>query len=193
MASSLEIGKLVTASYLYRYWQKINFLSRTYLTFAIFLLILITSTGIFGYLSSAYQASTLQLEQEYVELELLEDEIIRLKEDQIYLKNEMNAAITSYPSNYVTAKRKAREGYRTDIKNVTQSILETSTKIMELRTTILKTGVDIGPAIFIAKSLNISMDKVVKFIIFILIFVFDPLAVMLFIAYNKILLEGKRG
>src|SRR5210317_1626046 len=57
MASSLEIAKLVTASLLYQYLEKLNKVLRTYLTIAAFILILITSAGIYGFLSAAYQAT----------------------------------------------------------------------------------------------------------------------------------------
>jgi anti-sigma-K factor RskA len=57
MASSLEFAKLVIASLLYQYWEKINKILRTYLTIATFILILITSAGIYGFLSAAYQAT----------------------------------------------------------------------------------------------------------------------------------------
>ena len=55
MASSLEIAKLITAGYLYNYWEKINKVLRTYLVFGVFILILITSMGIYGFLTSAFQ------------------------------------------------------------------------------------------------------------------------------------------
>ena len=55
MAASLELAKLVIASYLYQYWTKTNILLKTYLTIAVFVLILITSAGIYGFLSSAYE------------------------------------------------------------------------------------------------------------------------------------------
>jgi cell division protein FtsB len=193
MASSLELGKLVAASYLYRYWKKINLLMRGYLFMAIITLILITSVGIFGYLSNAYQSASLQLEQETVQLALVDEEIERLKDERDYLKAEMKETIESYPQNYVTAKRKAREGYMTEIKTVNSSISEFSNQLVNLKTNILKTGVDVGPAVFIAKLLDTSMDNVVKILIFVLIFVFDPLAVMLMVGYNKILIEEKNG
>ena len=60
MASSLEFGKLVAASFLYRYWDKINLLQKFYMTFRYSILIIITSAGIFGFLSNAYQGVTVQ-------------------------------------------------------------------------------------------------------------------------------------
>ena len=193
MASSLELGKLVAASYLYRYWEKINLLMKGYLFIAIITLILITSAGIFGYLSNGYQSASLQLEQETVQLTLVEEELERLKQERDYLKTEMVEVLDSYPKNYVTAKRNSREGYMAEIKSVNSSISTFSSQLVELKTNILKTGVDVGPAVFIAKLLDTSMDNVVKILIFVLIFVFDPLAVMLIVGYNKILKEEKNG
>ena len=64
MAGSLEFGKLVAASFLYRFWDKINPLHRTYMTIATVILVLITSAGIFGFLSNAYQGATVGFEKE---------------------------------------------------------------------------------------------------------------------------------
>jgi len=58
MASSLEVAKLVIASFLYQYWKEINKILRTYLIIALGVLILITSAGIYGFLSSAYESTT---------------------------------------------------------------------------------------------------------------------------------------
>ena len=61
MAGTLEISKLITASYLHRYWERINFLLKTYLSIAVVILMFITSIGIYGFLVSAYQATADQL------------------------------------------------------------------------------------------------------------------------------------
>ena len=60
MASTLEIGKLVAVTYLYRYWSKTKKWLAAYLSIATLVLMLITSMGIFGYLSAAYQKSSLE-------------------------------------------------------------------------------------------------------------------------------------
>ena len=61
MAGSLEFGKLVAASFLYRYWDKVNLFQKTYLMTAVVTLVLITSAGIFGYLSTSYGTIVCQL------------------------------------------------------------------------------------------------------------------------------------
>ena len=70
-------------------------------------------------------------------------------------------------------------------------MLEYKTKRADLEIQLVSTGVDVGPAIYLARTFGTDIDTVVKFFIFILIFVFDPLAVMLVIAYNQALLQSK--
>ena len=194
MASSLELGKLVTASFLYRYWNMINWFQKVYMSFATLVLIGITSAGIFGYLSNAYQGATLEFEKQSTELFTIEERIEQLEEDKVFLKEELSVAISELPDNYITAKRKLREDYNPQITQVNQEILEFKTRRADLEIQLVSTGVDVGPAIYLARTFGTDIDTVVKFFIFILIFVFDPLAVMLVVAYNQaLILKGKKS
>ena len=191
MASSLELGKLVAASFLYRYWKVINWFQKVYMTFAVLVLIFITSAGIFGYLSNAYQGATLEFEKQSTELLTIEERIDQLEEDKVFLKEELEVAISELPDNYITAKRKLREDYNPQILQINNELLEYKKTRADLEIGLVSTGVDVGPAIYLARTFGTDIDTVVKFFIFILIFVFDPLAVMLVIAYNQALLERK--
>ena len=191
MASSLELGKLVAASFLYRYWKMINWFQKVYMTFAVIVLIGITSAGIFGYLSNAYQGATLEFEKQSTELLTIEERIEQLDEDKVFLKEELEQAISELPDNYITAKRNLREEYNPQITQINQELLEYKTRRADLEIELVSTGVDVGPAIYLARTFGTDIDTVVKFFIFILIFVFDPLAVMLVIAYNQALLQNK--
>ena len=191
MASALELGKLVTASFLYRYWNMINWFQKVYMTIATIVLIFITSAGIFGYLSNAYQGATLEFEKQSTELLTIEERIEQLDEDKVFLKEELEVAISELPDNYITAKRKLREEYNPQITQLNQELLEFKTRRADLEIQLVSTGVDVGPAIYLARTFGTDIDTVVKFFIFILIFVFDPLAVMLVIAYNQVLLHNK--
>ena len=191
MASALELGKLVTASFLYRYWNVINWFQKVYMTIATIVLIFITSAGIFGYLSNAYQGATLEFEKQSTELLTIEERIEQLDEDKVFLKEELEVAISELPDNYITAKRKLREEYNPQITQINQELLEFKTRRADLEIELVSTGVDVGPAIYLARTFGTDIDTVVKFFIFILIFVFDPLAVMLVIAYNQALLQNK--
>ena len=192
MAGSLELGKLVTASFLYRYWNMINWFQKVYMTIATIVLIFITSAGIFGYLSNAYQGATLEFEKQSTELLTIEERIEQLDEDKVFLKEELEQAIGELPDNYITAKRKLREEYNPQITQLNQELLEYKTKRADLEIQLVSTGVDVGPAIYLARTFGTDIDTVVKFFIFILIFVFDPLAVMLVIAYNQALMDRKK-
>jgi|ETNmetMinimDraft_21_1059911.scaffolds.fasta_scaffold75275_2 hypothetical protein len=193
MAGSLELGKLVTAAFIYRYWKQINWLQKSYMTLAVVVLIGITSAGIFGYLSNAYQGATIAFEKQSTSLFYKEDRLEQLEEDKVYLKEELEQSIASLPENYITAKRKLREEYNPKVLTLNDEILEIKQDISDLKVELVETGVDVGPAIYLAKIFNTDIDTVVKFFIFILIFVFDPLAVMLVVAFNQalVLREGE--
>ena len=192
MASSLEFGKLVAASFLYRYWDKINLLQKFYMTFATIVLIIITSAGIFGFLSNAYQGATIQFEKESTALIFKEDRLQQLQEDKKFLKEELEAAISELPDNYRTARRKLREEYQPQITLINKQMIELKGEVGELKTALVETGVDVGPVIYIARTFDTDIDTVVKFFIFVLIFVFDPMAVMFVISYNVALQHTKK-
>ena len=186
MAGSLEFGKLVSASFLYRYWDTANQWLKIYLLIGVITLVLITSAGIFGYLSNAYQGATVNFEKQTTTLFYKEDRLEQLQEDKAYLKDELEQSIASLPDNYITAKRKLREEYNPKVLEINDEILNIKQEIGDLKIALVETGVDVGPAIYLARVFNTDIDTVVKFFILILIFVFDPLAVSLVIAYNNI-------
>ena len=191
MAGSLEFGKIIGASFLYRYWDKINYWLKIYMTVGVVTLVGITSAGIFGYLSNAYQGATIQFEKQSTTLLYKEDRLVQLEEDKIYLKQELEQSLSSLPDNYITAKRKLREDYNPKVLELNDDILNIKQEIGDLKVGLIETGVDVGPAIYLAKVFNTDIDTVVKFFIFILIFVFDPMAISLVIAYNRVLLDEK--
>ena len=189
MAGSLEFGKLVAASFLYRYWKSINLFHKTYMTIATVILILITSAGIFGFLSNAYQGATVSFEKETTALLYKEDRLEQLLEDKLFLKEELEAAVAELPDNYRTAKRKLREEYQPKINKINEDIINLKSEVGDLKVKIIETGVEVGPAIYLAKVFETDVDSVVKFFIFVLIFVFDPMAVIFVISYNVTLLD----
>ena len=184
MAGSLEFAKLVTASFLYRYWKTVPAFLKNYLLVGTIVLILITSAGIFGYLSNAYQGATTGFEKQSTSLIYKEDQLQQVKDDQVFLKEELESAIADLPDNYRTARKKLREEYQPQINELNQKALSLKQEIGDLKIALVETGVDVGPAIYLARVFNTEIDTVVKFFIFILVFVFDPLAVSLVIAAN---------
>ena len=159
MAGSLEFGKLVTAAFLYRYWDKVNLLQKTYLMTAVITLVLITSAGIFGYLSNAYQGATVTFEKQTNQLLAYEDRLEQLNEDKVFLKEELELQVKDLPDNYITAKRKLREEYNPQIQQVNQEILRVKGEIGDLKVGLVETGVDVGPAIYLARTFNTDVDS----------------------------------
>ena len=167
MAGSLEFAKLVTASFLYRYWKTVPTFLKNYLLVGTIVLILITSAGIFGYLSNAYQGATTGFEKQSTSLIYKEDQLQQVKDDQIFLKQELEDAIKELPDNYRTARKKLREEYQPQINELNMKALNLKQEIGDLKIALVETGVDVGPAIYLARVFNTEIDTVVKFFIFI--------------------------
>ena len=182
MAGSLEFAKLVSASFLYRYWTKVNTWLKYYMVVGVVTLVMITSAGIFGFLSNAYQGATIEYEKQTATLFYKEDRLVQLEEDKGYLKEELSQAVNALPDNYPTAKRQLREEYNPKVLEINTQMLDIKQEIGDLKVLMIETGVDVGPAIYLARIFETDIDSVVKFFIFILIFVFDPMAVALVIS-----------
>ena len=210
MAGSLELAKVVSVSYLYRYWDEINKLFRAYMTSAVVILMLITSLGIYGFLSNAFQGSTLILEKDIAKLTLQEDEIIRIKEDNNSLKNEkedlrnsmnteLSGLVIKEESRYVDVNKRTSVSrrYQVLIKEKDKQLTENSKKIEKLsqeitdsKVKMIDTGADVGPIIFVSRSFGVDVSTVVQYLILLFIVVFDPLALALIIAFNKISIDN---
>tara|TARA_B100000424_G_C22930522_1_gene495023 strand:- start:817 stop:1758 length:942 start_codon:yes stop_codon:yes gene_type:complete len=189
MATSLEVGKLVTASFLYRYWSVVNWLQKTYMTIATIVLIGITSMGIFGFLSNSYMGATQEFDGMITKLNVYKDQLTTLEEDKVFLKEELDASVNALPDNYITAKRKLREEYNPLIQEKSVLIAELKQKIGKIEIDMVDTGIDVGPLLYISEAFDTDIDTAVKWIMFILILVFDPLAVIMVIGFNIALLR----
>ena len=201
MGSALEIGKLVAASWLYHNWRSdIPRLLKGYLFTAIIILIFITSVGIFGFLSKAhlYQVKPTAGNQEQI---LLIDK--KIKQEEMIIEraertlNQLDKALDVYiDKEYVSRGLKERKKQKEERDLLNKSIDEAMEKIAELNNakssiTIeqLKLEADVGPLKYVAELIygdnaKDHFDSAVRIIILILIFVFDPLAVLLLIAAN---------
>lgn len=213
MGASLEAGKLIAASYLYRYWHNTHVLLKTYLMFGIAALMLMTSVGVFGFLSSGYQQDILPLKMKTEQVQLLEEEKARVLERKRQIDTIMSSSATvstvegakGIDRNAVRALRettRARESlvkqYKAEQKDVTQRIKELDTELLTLKQELIKVEAHIGPITYIAKAFDRPTDDATKWLIFLIIFAFDPMAVALTLAVNTALRvrreerEGKR-
>lgn len=211
MAASLEVGKLVAASYLHRMWDKINKGLRVYLLIGVITLILITSGGIFGFLSNAYEQSAISRGMVDNQIEVLESRKSNLSADFDRWESRINvlteqrtaqqAQYDSLTSNnhWTNASRVYRliEDANDEIKTLNNqisanrdSIAKIDNEILNVKSENIDTEREIGGFRFIAKMVGGEIDKVVQWFIFALIFVFDPLAVTLVIAFNTLVYKN---
>lgn len=215
MGIALEVGKLVTASWLYRNWKICNFFLRYYLLFAVMVLVFVTSIGIFGFLSKAHLDQVRPTSRNTEKIAVIEEKIIqynvRIDREQGKINRaendlrQLDKAIDVYQGkNRISKSLKVRNKQKNERKEISiiidaseQEIIQINDKIEELldqkseyKLDIIKTETDVGPLKYVAELLygeaeaEKHFDKAVRIIIIILIFVFDPLAVLMLISAN---------
>ena len=209
MGSALEVGKLVAASWLYHNWNSdVPRLLKTYLFGAIIVLVFITSLGIFGFLSKAHLDQVKPTSSNAIKIEVIDKQInqqnliIERAEKQITL---LDKALEVYiDKEYVSRglkERKKQEEERTLLNNTindaSDKIAELTNQKAELSLAQDKIEAEVGPIKYVAELIygeqaQDNFDKAVRFVILILIFVFDPLAVLLLIAANISLRQWRK-
>jgi hypothetical protein len=204
MASSLELAKLVAATYLKQKWDEIGGFNKWYLTISVAVLMLITSAGIFGYLSNAFQAQSLQLQQ--VDREVA---VHQTKIDQNTTQiTQLSTQITEFNTNQskIIDGGKVNSRLIRSIDNRDKQIAKLNDKISQLQTenaqetekineikiSNLDLEKEVGGFRFVAEAFGIELKNVVKFFIFLIVIVFDPLAVALIIAFNGLVSDKKK-
>jgi hypothetical protein len=204
MGTSLEIAKLVSASYLHQYWDTTNKFLRTYLLLGVLILVIITSAGIFGFLSNAFQSTSLKSDVVSREIGVFQSKITQ-NEQQIA---QINAQMGNLQQNSGTLLGSGKVNNRLirSIDNrdkqinklsnkmgiLNDSIAVWNIKINQIKNNNLDLEREIGGFKFIAEVFELPINSVVKFFIFLLIFVFDPMAVTLIIAFNTALEEDRK-
>ena len=201
MGSALEVGKLVAASWLYHNWNSdVPRLLKGYLFGAIIILIFITSMGIFGFLSKAHLDQVKPTSSNNIKIELLDKQInqqnliIERAEKSL---NLLDKALEVYiDKEYVTRGLKERNKQKPERDTLNLAINEASDEIAKLTNQKAslsleqdKIEAEVGPITYVAELIygenaEDNFDHAVRIVILILIFVFDPLAVLLLIAAN---------
>ena len=177
MGSVLELSKLVTTSWLYRNWETCPFLLKSYLTSAVVILMLITSMGIFGFLSKAHIDSTMDSGANTVEIKILTQQEKITKERLEYLL--ARAKDPSTASNRLDKQIQDTQKELTEINKKRLPLLKESNKLVA----------EVGPIKYVGDMIygtddDNAIDKAVRLVIMLIMVVFDPLAVLLLIAAN---------
>lgn len=185
MAGALELSKFVVAAYLHQTWQRIGLIFRTYLVSCVVILSLITSMGIFGFLSDSYSTSTGVLEAENIKLQKLQSELGMANSEVA----RITRTVDEIPDRRISKKIKARADIEPIIREFKEKILNIESQISEAQIHIIKVKQKVGPLIYISKTFNMDIDTVVKYLILVLVSVFDPLAICLVIALSDALIR----
>lgn len=188
LASSLEIGKLICASFLYRYWTTIHSAMRIGMVTVVIGLMLFTSASIYGYLSASYQSSSLTLNSNNSQLTSMQDELTR----DLARKTEIDKQISQLPINYVGARQKLQKSFGPELDQINNRITLLNGELLTLKGQTIKDEAHVGPIIFVAKTMGMSSDAAMSWFIFLVVLVFDPLAVMMTLGTNHVLLEARR-
>ena len=217
MASSLEAAKLITAGYLYNYWEKINKAFRIYLSIGVLILVLITSLGIYGFLTAAFQdtfntfsvtekqKAFLEQKEEFWQSDVTryDEELKRISDNISTLSNAKTSSIQVRDTSVVGGVRQTisttelrlsqqriavEEENRKEVQ-AKREVAADSLQSIQLRILDLETDTDVsaelGPLQYLSGLLDKPMDQIINWFILIIIFVFDPLAVALVIAFNN--------
>ena len=217
MASSLELAKLITAGYLYNYWDKINKSFRLYLSGAVIILILITSLGIYGFLTSAFQDTFNQFSIKEKQIAFLEqkekfwgDDVIRYDEELKRISNNISTLSNAKSQSIevrdtsvvggvrrtistselrisqkrIEVEEENRKGVQSKREVAADSLQSIQLKILDLES-MEGVSSELGPLEYLSGLLDKPMDQIINWFILIIIFVFDPLAVALVIAFNN--------
>ena len=200
MGIVLEVGKLITASWLYQNWKRVPLLLKSYLTIAVVVLMFITSMGIFGYLSKAHIDQGKGVAEIYLKVERVDNRIqterntiLRYEKQLTNLDTALNKYLDVGAVSKGLAKREEQEPERKELVSLINKAQEKIdlllTERAEYQLQINSFEVEIGPIKYISaiiygdKALD-YIDTAVRAVILILVFVFDPLAVLLIVSAN---------
>jgi len=217
MASSLELAKLIIAGYLYNYWEKINKVFRIYLSIGTLILVLITSLGIYGFLTSAFQdtfnvysvtskqKAFLEQKEEFwqsdvtrydEELKRISDNISTLSNAKASslqvrdttvaggVRNTISTTELRLSQQRIAVEEQNRKEVQSKREVAADSLQSIQLQILELDTNT-EVGSELGPLQYLSGLLNKPMDQIINWFILIIIFVFDPLAVAMVVAFNN--------
>ena len=218
MASALELSKLIIASFLYQYWQTMSRALKAYLLIATGIIMSITSIGIYGFLSAAYQETkntynlsatftdSLNSKKMYYETYVttyqkqIEQQNSRLTQLNAIRNSQENRLNLQTGSSYQNTKSsrltdKQIDDVTKDVDRLNKIVLQYTDSINKLTVAATQSKLknnltsDLGPLEFISNTFNVPMDSVVNILIILFIIVFDPLAICLVLAYN--FMKGK--
>lgn len=178
MAGALEFCKMMAASFLHRNWRQLHFIMKVYMTMAVGILMCITSMGIFGYLSYAYQRTASELKNTVVRIDYLESQQRKVQGEM----DRVQKALDEIPASRITKKMEAQKEAEPHLQELQRQSIDVQMQLRNENLKKLSFQMEIGPVVYVAELLNANTDKVATYLILLFVFVFDPLAVCMVLA-----------
>jgi len=197
MGAALEAGKLVAASWLYRNWTSAPAALKYYFTFAVVVLSFITSMGIFGYLSKSHIDQKYSFSDSSIIVKNLEREIqseeaaIVTAQRSIDILDGLVSQADPKDANFIrNTQRRERQNLSSQIRTSSERIKTLNTELAPLRQESARIEAEVGPIKYVAdliygESNQNVIEKAVRWVIIIIVIVFDPLAIILLVAANR--------
>ena len=196
MGASLEFAKLVAASWLYRNWDIAPKVIKGYFIFAIFILMFITSLGTFGYLSKVHLESSVGVADNSLAIAKIEQKIASEKRRIDNAQRSLDSLDSVVEKSFLdgakirSQQKSERDALNSSIENSDVKIEELTSALIPLRRSNIESEAKVGPLKYIAELIYGKeqavnyFDSAVRFVIILIVLVFDPLAVLLLIAAN---------
>jgi hypothetical protein len=181
MAASIELGKIVAVSALYQFKDVLGWISKLFLLFLIIVAMAVTSMGVYGYLSSAYQRDSLAITQNSAKLELLSSRKAALEQRL----GGMDQQIANVPEAYVSKRMELISAFKPERTSVLNELDVLEQQNLDLTLDKLSKETEFGAILLLANSVDwLDADNAMLYFILAVIFIFDPMAIALTFASN---------
>lgn len=189
LAIALDLGKLTIVTLLYKHWSALSKIMRTYALIAAAVTMTITSAGAAGYLSGEFQKAIIGTQEVSVKVNTLKSQIAKY-EDR---KRQIDEQISKLPEKTTVSQRlHLISAFGAEQKELQLKINKIDQELPLLQVNQIGVEAKAGPILYMAKAFNISVETAIAYVIMLIIFVFDPLAVFLIIAGNFLLEAHQR-
>ena len=189
LAISLDVGKIVTVSLLYTYWQELSKLMKAYALMAATVTMIITSAGAAGYLSGAFQTAIIGTKEGEIKVSVLKEQQAKYQER----KKQIDDQIFNLPARTSVGQRlRLINGFKDEQKALDDKITAIDKELPDAQIKQISVEAKTGPILYVAKAFDIPVEQAVKYVIGLIIFVFDPLAIFLIVAGNFLWARQKK-
>lgn len=184
LAIALDAGKLVVVTLLYSYWKQLGKVMKAYALVAAAITMIITSAGASGYLSGEFQKAIMGTQEGSLKVDVLKGQIAKYEER----KKQIDAQIAALPEKTTVNQRlRLMNAFKAEQTDLQAKINDIDKQLPELQIKQISVEAKAGPILYVAKAFDIPVESAVKWVILMIIFVFDPLAVFLIVAGNFLL------